>query len=230
MRSSSKAGLAARTSFTTSATPIFRLGSAGRAILDYERALALNPHHPEARANLKILRDQNGAKLLPRSWSSKLADTLSPEIWASLAPVAGWAVLFGIVLLVTSRRAKARFGQWMLCLLSAVVVRGGAGVALEHREADQTLAVITAHEAEARLAPAESAGVAGILPAGSQVRVLSERGEWVYCELPGLGRGWIPGWSGRTGEAGEAMSRWLFLLLLTLARPCPPRRRTGARP
>ncbi len=31
----------------------FRLGSPGRAILDYERALALNPRHPEARANLK---------------------------------------------------------------------------------------------------------------------------------------------------------------------------------
>jgi hypothetical protein len=34
--------------------------------------------------------------------------------------------------------------------------------------------------------------VAEALPAGSQVRVLSERGEWVYCELPGMGRGWIP--------------------------------------
>ncbi len=34
--------------------------------------------------------------------------------------------------------------------------------------------------------------MAEALPAGSQVRVLSERGEWIYCELPGTGRGWIP--------------------------------------
>ena len=57
---------------------------------------------------------------------------------------------------------------------------------------DQALAIITARQTEARLAPAESAGVAEALPAGSRVRVLSERGEWVYCELPGAGRGWVP--------------------------------------
>jgi tetratricopeptide (TPR) repeat protein len=168
----------------------FRLGSAGRAILNYERSLALNPHHPEAQANLKLLRDRNGAKLLPRSWSGKLADYLSPEIWAVLAAVEGWGVLFGIVFLVTRRRAD-KFGLWTLCLLSAVVC-AAALVSLWSIAKDQTLAVVTAHQAEVRLAPAETAGVAEDLPAGSQVRVLSERGEWIYCELPGMGRGWIP--------------------------------------
>lgn len=168
----------------------FRLGSAGRAILDYERALALNPRHPEAQANLKLLRDQNGAKLLPLSWNSRMANYLTPEIWAILAAVSGWAVLFGMVFLATNRRSE-NFGWWTLCLLSAAVC-AVAAVSLWSIAKDQTLGVITAHEAEARLAPAESAGVAGALPAGSQVRVLSERGEWVYCELPGQLRGWIP--------------------------------------
>ena len=168
----------------------FRLGSAGRAILDYERALALNPRHPEAQANLKLLRDQNGAKLLPLSWSSRMANYLTPEIWTIVAAVSGWAVIFGLVFLVTSRRDE-NFGLWMLCLLS-VVVCAVAVVSLWSIAKDQTLGVITARQAEARLAPAESAGVAEALPAGSQVRVLSERGEWVYCELPGKGRGWIP--------------------------------------
>src|SRR5919197_1709802 len=31
----------------------FRTGDFGRAILNYERALALEPHHPEAQANLR---------------------------------------------------------------------------------------------------------------------------------------------------------------------------------
>ena len=35
----------------------FRTGNFGRAILNYERALALDRHHPEATANLQIARD-----------------------------------------------------------------------------------------------------------------------------------------------------------------------------
>ena len=67
---------------------------------------------------------------------------------------------------------------------------GCAGVWL--RERDSTLAVSTEKEAVARLAPADRASVAESLPAGSRVRVLSERGEWIYCALPGGGLGWIP--------------------------------------
>src|SRR5438477_10884494 len=36
----------------------FRVGDLGRAILNYERALALDRHHPEADANLRIVRDE----------------------------------------------------------------------------------------------------------------------------------------------------------------------------
>lgn len=168
----------------------FRIGSAGRAILNYERALALSPRHPEALANLKLLREQNGAKLLPISWNSRLAHLLTVDIWTILTAVTGWIVLFGFVLLVTSRRSE-NFGLWILTLFSAVLC-AVAGVSLWSISKDQALAVITAKQTEARLAPAESAGVAAPLTAGSQVRVLSERGEWIYCELPDLGRGWIP--------------------------------------
>jgi len=36
----------------------FRTGDFGRAILNYQRALALERHHPEATANLQIARDE----------------------------------------------------------------------------------------------------------------------------------------------------------------------------
>jgi hypothetical protein len=44
----------------------------------------------------------------------------------------------------------------------------------------------------ARFAPADRAEVAQALPEGSQVRVLSERGAWIYCTLPGKELGWLP--------------------------------------
>lgn len=168
----------------------FRLGASGPAMLNYERALALHPRHPEAQANLKLLRGQNGARLLPISWHARLAALLSPSAWIILATVTGWIVIFGIVLIITSRSAD-NFGLWTWSLVCAAVC-AVALVSTWSISKDQSLAVIIAQQTEARLAPAQSAGVAETLPAGSQVRVLSERGEWIYCELPGLGRGWIP--------------------------------------
>lgn len=168
----------------------FRLGAAGPAILNYERALALHPRHPEAQANLKLLREQNGSRLLPVSLNARLAAMLSPNTWIILATASGWVVLFGVVLIITSR-SEDKFGLWTVSLASAAVC-AVALVCTWNISNDQALAVITAKQTEARLAPAQSAGVAEALPAGSQVRVLSERGEWIYCELPGMGRGWIP--------------------------------------
>ena len=44
----------------------FRRNNFGRAILNYERALALEPHHPEAQANLRVARDEARAlELIP---------------------------------------------------------------------------------------------------------------------------------------------------------------------
>ena len=36
----------------------YRLGNFGKAILNYERALALEPRHPEAQANLRLASDE----------------------------------------------------------------------------------------------------------------------------------------------------------------------------
>jgi hypothetical protein len=99
-------------------------------------------------------------------------------------------MLFGLVWVVTARRAGTS-GLWSLVVLSAVVL-GVAFAGLRAGVREQVLAIITAKQTEARLAPAASAGVAEALTAGSRVRVLSERGEWIYCELPGEGRGWLP--------------------------------------
>jgi len=168
----------------------YRLGSAGRAMLNYERALALDPHHPEARANVNLLRERSGAKLPPLSWIGQVYASQSLSVWTLATTVAGWITIFGVAFLVTSARPE-KGGLWFLTMAGiAGLAFSGVGVWLGLK--DQSLGIITAKQTEARLAPAESAGVAEALPAGSRVRVLSERGAWIYCELPGAGRGWIP--------------------------------------
>ena len=166
-----------------------RLGLPGRAILNYERAVALEPGHPEARANLNLLRQQAGAKLPSLSWAEKTSSSRSLTFWIVAASLTGWLFVFGVGFIATSSRA-GKGGLWPVTLSGAAgLAFSGGAVWLEMK--DQALAIITAKQTEARLAPAASSGVAEALPAGSRVRVLSERGPWVYCELPGLGRGWV---------------------------------------
>jgi hypothetical protein len=54
------------------------------------------------------------------------------------------------------------------------------------------LAVVTDNKVEARLATADSARSVLALPAGSEIKILSKRGGWIYAALPNNLRGWIP--------------------------------------
>ena len=60
--------------------------------------------------------------------------------------------------------------------------RGGRGVwsiyQLESGGAGRDLAIVTKTNVQARLATAESAGTVLLLPAGSEVKILSTRGDW----------------------------------------------------
>jgi tetratricopeptide (TPR) repeat protein len=168
----------------------YRLGEPGRAMLDYERALALDPGHPEAKANLALLRNQTGAKVPAPSWEQYAFTGLSQDAWAIAAVVAGWIAVFGLATVATGRR-QGKTGLWLATIAAMAVAAYGGGV-LWLSAQERGTAIVVVKSVEARLAPADSAGLADSLPAGSRVRVLSERGEWVYCELPGESRGWIP--------------------------------------
>src|SRR5438477_10498091 len=49
----------------------FRTGDFGHALLNYERALVLERHHPEATANLQIARDEARALGLQQRWPER---------------------------------------------------------------------------------------------------------------------------------------------------------------
>ena len=107
--------------------------------------------------------------------------------------MACWAAIYlGAALLVSNRRESLL--PWA-ALAAALCVTAYAGVALWLDWERQSLAIVTSLEAVARLSPADRAGIAEKLPAGSRVLVLSERGDWIYCQLPGDQRGWLPGGS-----------------------------------
>ena len=167
----------------------YRIGSTGRAILGYERALVLEPGHPEATANLKLLREQTHASTLDSPFAERALLRLGEDAWTIVGAVAAWIAIFSLVLLCTA--AVRDRTVWWIGAVCGVALAAIAVIGVRLHLRDHALAIVTARDAEAHLAPAESAALAGIFPAGSRVRVLSERGPWIYCELPGDRRGWL---------------------------------------
>ncbi|MEY2494456.1 MAG: hypothetical protein QOJ45_948 [Verrucomicrobiota bacterium] len=170
----------------------FRLGSFGEAILNYERALALEPRHPESEANLQLARDEARALELRKTAVEKYVDAGTPTQYSIAASVAVWFALFVTTRLFFARRRSA--GQIALIVLSLLVF-AGASFALyteENGSKGSALAIVTGKDIQARLATAESAGSVLALPPGSEIKVLSERGGWIYAALPNDLRGWIP--------------------------------------
>ena len=170
----------------------YRLGSFGKAILNYERALALDPRHPEAEANLRLARDEARALELRKDWIERYASVATVKQYTIAASVAFWFALFMIAHLFLSRRRSA--GRIALIALSLLVcgVSVFAIFRLENGTRGNALAIVTAKEIEARLATADNAKSVLLLPAGSEIKILSERGDWVYVALPNDQRGWIP--------------------------------------
>jgi tetratricopeptide (TPR) repeat protein len=167
-----------------------RLGEPGRAMLNYERALALAPGHADARANRDFLRKQSTAKTPERTWRDIMLGVLSFDGWLIVATAGGWiAALAALWPFATRRRAGA--GSWLLGLLGLFAVGiGGAGVWHARRELDAAIVIVP--QVEARLAPADRSGLADVLPAGSRVRWIVESSGWIECELPSGGIGWVP--------------------------------------
>jgi tetratricopeptide (TPR) repeat protein len=170
----------------------YRLGNFGKAILNYQRALALDPHHPEADANLRLARDEARALELRRDWIERYASMATVKQYSIAAAIAFWSAVFIVARMVLSRRRSA--GRIALAALSLVVC--GVSVfgtfTLENGTRGNALAVVTGKEIEARLATADNAKSILLLPPGSEIKILSERGDWIYVALPNDQRGWIP--------------------------------------
>jgi tetratricopeptide (TPR) repeat protein len=169
----------------------FRTGDFGRAILNYERALALERHHPEAAANLQIARDEARALEMQQSWSERYLQFASINQYSIAAAVAFWVAIFCIVGLVFARRQSAAAIAFSIFSLLVLVLSIFAIHQLDTGSKGRALAIVTGNEVQARLATADTANSVLALPPGSEIKILSNRGDWVYAALPNNLRGWI---------------------------------------
>ena len=163
----------------------FRLGDKSAAFLAYERALALDPGHPEAKANLNFLRGETGAKLPATPWYGRALSWPAANEAAWIASAAFFGLCFSLAPVVWKRRAATL--PALFCGMA--LVWSGAVVGWQASRGETW--IVTVEAAQARTMPAENSQAMATLPMGSHVRLLLERGPWLQVQLPDDSAGWI---------------------------------------
>jgi tetratricopeptide (TPR) repeat protein len=168
----------------------FRTQDFGKAILNYERALALDRHHAEARANLGVARDEARALELQTGTAERWLRFASANQFAVAGAIAFWVfVCLGAYLVFARRRGP---GAIVLATFALLVFAVAAYEAHATDRMNGANAIVTGKDVQARVATADTANSVLALPAGSEIRVVSKRGDWIYAALPNNLRGWIP--------------------------------------
>src|SRR5260370_10414043 len=135
----------------------FRTDDFGRAILNYERALSLERHHPEATANLQIARDEARALEMQQSWPERYLQFASINQYSIAAAVAFWVGVFCIARLIFARRRSAATMVLSILSLFIFAIVALATYVLDRGSKGRALAIRTAQEVQARLAAADTA-------------------------------------------------------------------------
>src|SRR5437867_10876971 len=130
----------------------FRVGDPGHGILNYERALALDRHHPEADANLRIVRDEARALELTPSFAERYLRFATVNQLTIASAVALWVAIFCIVALIFSRRRSAAVIAVSIFSLSVAAVAVFAIYEFDNGSNGRELAIVTGRGLEARLA------------------------------------------------------------------------------
>src|SRR5260370_42088573 len=130
----------------------FRTSDFGGAILNYERALALERHHPEATANLQIARDEAHALEMQPSRLERYLQVATINQYTIAAATAFWLAVFAIAALTIARRRSATVNAVSICCLLVLVAAVCAIFTLERGSKGQALAIVTGNDVQARLA------------------------------------------------------------------------------
>jgi tetratricopeptide (TPR) repeat protein len=170
------------------------LSAPGRAVLCYERALALSPRAADARRNLTLLRENLSlpevdilAPGLPRftAW-------LSREEWSLVWIAAAVMFVSGVWWFSWCSAERSRAFPLGLAIIGGILMLASAHV-MRERKAEESLAVVVTADVSLRLSPFATAEEITASPPGSLVRVESAAGDFVYAELLPQGtRGWLP--------------------------------------
>jgi len=167
----------------------FKLNDQGRAILNYQRALVLNPDFEEAQTNLRT-----ALKIVGNDDPKTIRDSLGTyaDYFPVVASISFWIAVFCMVGALQKHLPFATLlgfvsiiaGVLFVCSL-AIFIWIGAG------SKDPNRALVIESAADLKYGPAVTARPVESLQIGQPVQLISARGDWTFCRANTGNLGWI---------------------------------------
>ncbi len=160
----------------------------GPAILNYERALWLDPRDPDIGANLRFVRNASGLFEPARTLWQQVTAHLTLNMWTGVSLVC--LVLFCASLMVRILKLDGKWSARPLVLVSALALILTV-LATAMRAAELCRGVVVAADAPLRVAPLDSSPSSFNLTAGSTVRIEKQRKPFLFIHTEDGRAGWV---------------------------------------
>ena len=176
------------------------MGHYAAAILNYERALLLNPGDGDARANLQLANSKITDKIEPAGtffitvWARGLRDCCSSNTWAVIGIGSFLLFLIGLYFYIFVRNIKVKKAGFFVALpmLLISIVANACAIDQNQRRNAHDEAIVFAPTVTAKSTPADSGTDLFVLHEGTKVTLMEKVGDWIEVRIADGNRGWLP--------------------------------------
>lgn len=177
----------------------FAGGELGRAVLNYERALKLDPTLDDARYNLDIAKDYtNDTEAVPESFIVRLwrsmAGAMTTNGWAVLSIVMFGVALLSLVVYLLNGNVVVRKVAFFLALIVALVFVVTTALSLTQlraAEVDNRAVVLASDTTPVHASPDSGSKIIREPSQGVTVEVERKQGDWSEVRFADGEKGWV---------------------------------------
>ncbi len=178
----------------------FKIDNMGKSILNYERALLLDPGNSDIRTNLDIAKSKTQDNLVSTPsiffvvWVNSLINTMSVKQWAVCGIITFILLLLalGVFFFTMSEKIKKISFIGAICLLVLSLISNIFAYSQKSRLINRNDAIVLTPSVTVRSTPSESGTSLFILHEGTKVTIKdNSMQEWKEIELSDGKVGWI---------------------------------------
>ena len=183
------------------ANAYYKSENIAKAVLNYERALLLNPDDEDIRFNLELARSKTVDKVAPEykfflmEWLEGIINLLSISAWSILAVVSFVVMLLTLLLFLFGKSVSTKKTGFIIALFSLFITIFANLSALHryHYLTERNDAVIMEPSVTAKSTPSNSGTELFVIHEGRKVKISDDSmREWTEIELEDGNKGWIP--------------------------------------
>ena len=185
-------GLESKELYYNLANSWYLKGNIPLAILNYEKALKINPYHTFSIYNLEIAEKRiNKLEQLPTLkisyWANKLIKIASLNLWSFIFLLSIWISCFFAYRFINYR---SKFNFKIVIISGLICLFLYASFNTKKNQYNTKVAIVT-NNTELFIEPNKQAKKILDLSSGNKIVILNQSENWIYVALPNGDKGWI---------------------------------------